>query len=141
MKKKITSIVCSLILVALFVAVSIPASAAATHTLVYLPSLNTWTQTGTFTRSLNHGYVRVRLNSVYPTDDSLEDICSAVGFRLVSSDSSTVISDPVSVELSENEGYKYVYLADGTLSTQKVNFGFRGLNYISSYAAVSCDPM
>lgn len=141
MKKRITSIVCSLILVALFIAVSIPASAATTHTLVYLPSLNTWTQTGTFTRSCNYSYVKVKLNTVYPVNDEFEDIYDTIGFRLVASDGSTVISKLPSVQITEGENYTYVYIAEGHYADQKVYFGFRGLDYNATYAAVSCNPM
>ena len=137
MTKKRRCMVCSILLFAMFVALSVPALAATTQQVISLPADQSWVCAGSDTRSTSYSYTHARNHSVYPT--SGVDLFSTIQCR-ITSPVGTTISSPSSLK-EKAVDYTKVYIWDGYLHYSTVFFNFRGNTDFAANAIVSYDGL
>lgn len=137
MTTKRRCLVCSILLLAMFVALCIPVLAASTQRVISLPADQSWVSAGSDTRSTSHSYTYARNHSVYPT--SGVDLFSTIQCRLTSPGGTTISS---TYSLKEGaDAYTEVYILDGYLHYTTVFFNFRGNSDYAANAVVSYDGL
>lgn len=135
MSIKKRSMVCTVLLLAMFVAMCIPAMAASYNQVISLPANQVWMTAGNDDRSGAYSYVKAQNHSVYPT--SGDDTFSVIQCKITDS-SGTLLCSSSSYKLEEGTGsYTKIYIREGYLDTDTVYFKFRGNKDYSAKAVVS----
>lgn len=134
MSIKKRSMVCTVLLLAMFVAMCIPAMAASNQ-VISLPANQVWTTAGSDARSGAYSYVNVRNHSVYPASGN--DSFSVIQCKITTS-SGTLLCNDSYYRLDEGDsGYTRIDIREGYLNTETVYFKFRGNTDKSAKAVVS----
>lgn len=127
--------VCTVLLLAMFVAMCIPAMAASYNQVISLPANQAWTTAGSDDRSGAYSYVKVRNHSVYPASGN--DSFSKIQCKITTS-SGTLLCNDSYYKLDEGDsGYTQIDIREGYLNTETVYFKFRGNTDKSAKAVVS----
>lgn len=72
------TLICTLLLVVLLLSTALPALAASTTAVMYLPSLCQWASTPVVTRSGSHGSLNTYVGSVYPAAGGTDTLTTVV---------------------------------------------------------------
>lgn len=134
MMTKRRSLVCTVVLLALFVALCIPAMAAS-NKVITLPENQVWMTAGSDARSGAYSYVKVRNHSVYPTSGA--DFFGVIQCKITTANG-TLLCNSSYYKLDEgDDDYTTIYIREGYLNTETVYFKFRGNTEYGAKAVVS----
>lgn len=132
------SIICTILLIAMFVAICIPAMAAS-NKVISLPANKTWKLAGTETRSGDYSYVTARNHSVYPSSGT--DLFGMIQFKITNSDGTLICNSDYYTLDETATASSIIYVREGYLNTEDVRFYFRGNTNLAATAVVSYNPM
>ncbi len=133
MSIKKRSMVCTILLLAMFVVMCIPAMAAYNQ-VISLPANQVWMTAGNDDRSGAYSYVKVKNHSVYPASGN--DSFSVIQCKITTSNG-TLLCNNSYYRLEEGDGYTQIDIREGYLNTETVYFKFRGNADKSAKAVVS----
>lgn len=135
MSIKKRSMVCTVLLLAMFFAMCIPAMAATYNQVISLPANKAWTTAGSDARSGAYSYVKVRNHSVYPSSGA--DFFGLIRCK-ITNESGTLLCNDNYYTLDEGAStYTQISIREGYLNTEDVYFNFCGNTNSAAKAVVS----